>query len=117
MEDTSICRHAQLLNVEYLFILLELYKQGKKEDTWSQAVAAAEPQRKTVTMAEDTSRRRTLEPVGVALLHRSVSQHFTGLTHPFLATQLLVTTPARDNGGKLSFNHNKRLVQQYIQLR
>lgn len=40
------------------------------------AVAAPVAHRKTVMMAEDASSRSTLDPVGMALLHKSVEQHF-----------------------------------------
>lgn len=74
-------------------LLLTSYKLGKTEDKYSSAGAAPEPQRKSVMMPEDTSRSRTLDPVGVALLHKSVSQHFMGLTQRALSMQLLATAP------------------------
>lgn len=44
-------------------------------------------------MAEDTSRRMTLGPVGMALLHKSFSQQAMGLIHATLLRQLLVIKP------------------------
>lgn len=55
------------------------------------AVALPEPQRKTVMMAEVTSRRMTLGPVGTALLHKSPSQQSMAPPHAMLVWQPLVT--------------------------
>jgi len=54
-------------------------------------------------MAEDASSRSTLDPVGMALLHKSVEQHFIGSIHNLLFMQDLVT---KSDGKKISFNIN-----------
>jgi len=51
-------------------------------------------------MAEDTSRRTTLGPVGVALLHKSPSQHFMAPTHTKRVWQPLLTTAKPAKRGK-----------------
>lgn len=51
-------------------------------------------------MAEDTSRRRTLGLVGMALLHKFPSQQAMAPPHAMLVWQPLVTKskPAKDDG-------------------
>jgi len=59
-------------------------------------------------IAEDTSKRMTLGPVGMALLHKSPSQQFRGPTHRALFWQPLVMRPVRHDRKTLSFNNNKK---------
>ena len=66
----------------------ELYRLTKKKVEYTPKF-----QRKTEVMAEDTSRRRMLEPVGMAPLHKSPSQHLMRPTHAALLMQCLVTRP------------------------
>lgn len=44
-------------------------------------------------IAEESSRSRMLEPVGMAPLHRSPSQHSIGFIHALLTKQFLRVTP------------------------
>lgn len=70
-----------------------------------------DPQRNSLAMAEDTSRRRRLEPAWLALLHRFPSQRSMELTHAMLVWQPFVTIlyPEKHdvgNEGKSDNNNN-----------
>lgn len=66
-------------------------------------------------MADDTSSRRTLEPVVMAPLHKSPSQHFMGLTHAELMTQVLTMAPARHDV-KTSVSKTTKEIRQSEQI-
>lgn len=85
--------HCGICALSYFWSLKKIFLSLGKCNSPTKVTCTQTFQRKKAKMEEESRRSRMLEPVGMAPLHRSPSQHSIGSLHALLAKQLLARAP------------------------